>query len=551
MAENPTDNHDLDRPLVGSDTGRDSENWGSELNNNFAVIDNKLVVVDTDANVGNYTPTSNGLYYAYDTGQWYRGNGSEWVSDDTSGPSPSFDSVSVSNGVTANDVSTSTLDANTTSTSSIDSDDVTVSNHAVQSALDGAVVPIASGKGVADVIDIDSSSEPIQEAIDIIESVGVSADGRYGAGTVLLPPGTTQTPGGIHTLAGKRIIGWGREASIVEVTDTAANCFSLGGNGGNVTKAYLDGFTIHGGNRSDRTAGSAINATATESDSSTTNMITVGFNIGQLQFQSWGGPDPVIRDFGAFSSTWRYLRAQDYDGTFLHSQSGFHNNIGMINVNHDGMDDLVLNLETQSGVMYMNSINIGGDVGRALRYAPPYSRYSGLHIGHINIEPDSDHGGTLSSAEAPIELYGSAPTSIKSISQSDALTSDYTVVIGENLNDDGNNPGAGNNKIGTILYNDAASKTPVGVVNSVRDPSWFWGTKADITYNGHQTSSCYPLFNLVMSGDKAFTYTPRSSVPASPTAGMVAVQDGTNWNPTGSGSEDLVVYLNGGWTNAT
>lgn len=97
MAENPTDNHDLDRPLVGSATGRDSEDWGSELNNNFAVIDNKLVVVDTDANTGNYTPTSNALYYAYDADQWYRGNGTEWVAGDTSGPSQTFDDLTLNN----------------------------------------------------------------------------------------------------------------------------------------------------------------------------------------------------------------------------------------------------------------------------------------------------------------------------------------------------------------------------------------------------------------------------------------------------------------------
>lgn len=41
---------------------------------------------------------------------------------------------------------------------------------------------------------------------------------------------------------------------------------------------------------------------------------------------------------------------------------------------------------------------------------------------------------------------------------------------------------------------------------------------------------------------------PRSSAPENPEAGMTAVQDGTNWNPAGTGNEEALMYLNGGWT---
>jgi len=37
------------------------------------------------------------------------------------------------------------------------------------------------------------------------------------------------------------------------------------------------------------------------------------------------------------------------------------------------------------------------------------------------------------------------------------------------------------------------------------------------------------------------------SAPTTPKSGMMAVADGTNWNPTGTGTETMVVYLGGAW----
>jgi hypothetical protein len=37
------------------------------------------------------------------------------------------------------------------------------------------------------------------------------------------------------------------------------------------------------------------------------------------------------------------------------------------------------------------------------------------------------------------------------------------------------------------------------------------------------------------------------SAPATPKSGMMAVADGTNWNPTSTGTETMVVYLGGAW----
>ena len=38
-----------------------------------------------------------------------------------------------------------------------------------------------------------------------------------------------------------------------------------------------------------------------------------------------------------------------------------------------------------------------------------------------------------------------------------------------------------------------------------------------------------------------------TSAPGSPADGMVAIADGTSWNPAGTGKSVMVVYLAGGW----
>lgn len=44
---------------------------------------------------------------------------------------------------------------------------------------------------------------------------------------------------------------------------------------------------------------------------------------------------------------------------------------------------------------------------------------------------------------------------------------------------------------------------------------------------------------------------PQSSEPNNPQHGILAVQDGNNWDPAGTGNLDLVVYLGGSWEQAT
>lgn len=95
MTENPTTNHDLNRPPTGSETGTDDTNWGTELNTNASTLDELLVVRDTDANTSDYTPFTNALYYATDTEQWHIGDGASWVEIPWLSESPDFASASI------------------------------------------------------------------------------------------------------------------------------------------------------------------------------------------------------------------------------------------------------------------------------------------------------------------------------------------------------------------------------------------------------------------------------------------------------------------------
>lgn len=371
----------------------------------------------------------------------------------------------------------------------------TVSAQAVQAARDGHVVAIAPGYGIAQAIAVGDNT-PIQSAIDAIEDVGNSHDGRYGAGTVLLPPGEIQTPGGIAALAGKTIRGWGIQSSIVTCTGSSQTCFTLGGEGSNMRNAKMTDFCVSGGDRSGRSTGSAISGSETSSNSLTTSMIDSGFNLGRMLFADWGGPDPVIEGTLGFSNRWKFVKALNYDGS-LYVGGGHDFYMGQINANHGSFDTPVIKIDGANGAVNIDQLNIGGTVGRTLYIDQPYSRYASVHVGHVNSEPDSSGGGTLSSAPAPVEIYGAPPVSIASISQDSSITSDYIVAIGGSQNySSSNNDGPANNQIGSILYGDNASTNKVGVLAAPKSPSWYWGTGTEVDYGGFASSAVIPMADV-------------------------------------------------------
>ncbi len=74
--KNPTTNHDLPRPATGTFEGT----WGEDVMNNDMTdkLEKKLVARDTESNKGNYTPYSNAIFIATDTGAVFDGDGTSW-----------------------------------------------------------------------------------------------------------------------------------------------------------------------------------------------------------------------------------------------------------------------------------------------------------------------------------------------------------------------------------------------------------------------------------------------------------------------------------------
>jgi hypothetical protein len=68
-----TPNHQYNTPAKGT------TDWDVPINQNFDNLDTDVEIRDTEANKGNYTPKSNALYRATDSGAVYLGNGSSWV----------------------------------------------------------------------------------------------------------------------------------------------------------------------------------------------------------------------------------------------------------------------------------------------------------------------------------------------------------------------------------------------------------------------------------------------------------------------------------------
>ena len=355
----------------------------------------------------------------------------------------------------------------------------TVDGAAIQSSLDGRVVAVAPGVGVLDAIDPTATATPIQDAIDIIEATGVALEPNVNAaGSVLLPPGVVETPGMIALLGGKRLLGHGRQSSVVRVTDSSNHGFALGGAQSSY-QCYLDGFAIDGGDRAARTAGSAIDWSAVPTGV-TSSGSAVGSNIGQLEMISWGGSDPVMYGTGRFSSHIEYIRGDDYDGTFLLSENEiFDNSIQHLNCQHSDPDSWVVDIQGgTNGQLF--AFNAGGNVGKLLRANMNDVPMSWLGGGFWNAEPNQAYSPTI--AGGVVELQGVTPTRINHVSVHSRVSADYGVGLSHGAFKDRN---PGRKRLESVLV--GGSFPAVALNSPPESPSHYGGPSSDINYNGHPT----------------------------------------------------------------
>ena len=103
------------------------------------------------------------------------------------------------------------------------------------------------------------------------------------------------------------------------------------------------------------------------------------------------------------------------------------------------------------------------------------------------------------------------------------------------------------NELATALGNDPNFETTVATALISKAPvanPTFTGTVTAPTISAGTISSTN---TITLSALQGVVFTPLSVAPTTPAAGTVAVADGITWDPAGTGTEAMVVYLGGAW----
>ena len=351
-------------------------------------------------------------------------------------------------------------------TSAVATEQAVINGAAPQFALDGYVVPVASGLSSNDAIDPSATTTPVQDAIDAI--------GRTNGGAILLPPKEIQETGPILGSSFKTILGWGTSRrSTIKITDTAADAIGQDPDvARDCRRSYWHNLTIVGGDQSSRTAGSAINLDLSGNKPR-------GMNLGSVRFISWGGPDPVINfdPGGAFELFWDYLEIASFEGKAVQIfEGGLGMRVGNLVVTSDPSNtgrciDFQSGGESQFG--HISMMNHGG----AGFFAKNTSL--SLQVGQLHFENGS---GSDVSTGSPVFFIGDSECcnigTIRTVGSSNggSITVDSIVELAYRNS-------------GHIIRNlvpNAYSTVNTNLINITSDPagpSWYFGPASDIDVN--------------------------------------------------------------------
>lgn len=411
--------------------------------------------------------------------------------------------------------------------------DATPSDPTVKKTLDGFVVPIARDLDVSDAIDPTETETPVGDAVAKIDEAG----GRRGFGTVLLPPTTVNEAAPVIPSQFVEFVGWGANTSVIEFTDGTRDGFRITHlkRGKFVT---LDGFTISGGDKSERTGGSAIHFV------NDTGVSPKQFNIGNLAFRNW--IDPVIHceQGSPFGSVWQHLDfgydANDGREIVLEKgQSLLGLQIGFIGAGN-ATGDPVLYTDFAGAKLDIGFINVGGSAGQAVRIKAAKNGH--VHVGGINFEP-------LDATDAPIvSVQGEASTRFNFVQNTNTRVRSMVQLRHNN----------GNNIIGPLLNNGTVEVDKIEVTDDSAQPSYHFGPASDVTAvnanskvwsfddmrteNGGQTGETVPQYSnaspdSLAKGELAVDTNVGNSGSA---ALLFKADDGTiyHWDADGSTSSD-------------
>lgn len=383
----------------------------------------------------------------------------------------------------------------------------------VKHSWDGLVVPVAPGLDDSAVVDPAETDTPVADAVAVVDAVGEQA----GFGTVLLPPTTVTEAAPVVPSQFVTFLGWGVHTSAVAFTDRSRDGFRVEHlkDGKFVT---LDGFTVDGENRTERTGGSALHF-VNDSGASPKQ-----FNIGSLAFRNW--VDPVVHcELGSpFDSVWEHLDfgydANDGREVVLErEQALLGTQIGYIGAGN-ATGDAVLYTDFAGAKIRVGFINVGGSAGQAVRIKAAENGH--VHVGGINFESLGNTGKPI------VSIQGESSTRFDYVQNTNTTVRSMVQLGFKN----------GNNIFGPLRNNGTVEAGKIEVTDAAAGPSYYFGPSADVTAPAEVSSG-------VVSFEDAF-----GSGPGAASESADAVDEYANADPSEFSRGELAVDVDRGNTGS-
>jgi len=428
-----TDNHQYETPPSGS------LDWDQPLNRNFERIDTDVEIRATDASRGNYVAKTGAKFLATDTGNVYIGDGGSWNQLGTIGAG---------------------------SGSTVEGDGIT------SLLLQGFVVALGRNNSAPQSVDPDTTSTPIQDALDIVAAAG--------GGEVRLPAGVVEETGPIRPYEETQILGLGVEISKVSITDRSADGILFDRESG-VSRVRLDGFALNGpaGNQP---TGVAIHHT---------NRDTQDLFVGRLL--CWGWNNSVYRvdeGVGPFQCRHEQITiyecdAGDQDGLFeFRSWYGPANWFGTIaaypSATVSGQNTTVF--FSRGGTQTVDYLTMGGSAGVAIEQTWD----SVIEFGNVHWEPTSNP----TNPPAIVRLLGQGTAIVDSVKHVTGVA-DYVYELGY---DSYNGRGPAKKILGPYIELGAEADIATDIVNlsypaDASNPCLYQGSPDDVDVTHSQGST--------------------------------------------------------------
>ncbi|MFC7096414.1 hypothetical protein [Halobaculum marinum] len=428
-----TDNHQYETPASGT------LDWDQPLNRNFERIDTDVEIRDTDANRTNYVPKVDAKFLATDTGNVYLGDGSSWSQLGTigSGGSSSGDGSSVASLI-----------------------------------LSGYVVALGRNNSVPQSVDPETTSTPIQDALDIVAAAG--------GGEVRLPAGVVEETGPIRPYEETQIIGLGVELSKIAITDRNADGILFDRDSG-VSRVKLDGFALNGPAGGQPTGVAIHHANKDTQDLHVGRLVLWGWNNSVYRVDEGVGPFQCRHD----QLTIYECDAGDQDGLFeFRSWYGPANWFGTIaaypSATVSGKNTTVF--FSRGGTQTVDYLTMGGSAGVAIHQTWD----SVIEFGNVHWEPTTNP----TSPPAIVRLLGHSTAIIDSVKHVTGVA-DYVYELGY---DSYNARGPGRKILGPYIELGAEADITNTVVNLAypadpAQPSLYNGSPEDVTVTHSKEST--------------------------------------------------------------